>query len=634
VQQINERPIARRPKREPPVRPPAEPALLCYEAEAAPAPRATLDIRTGLAEHRRVALGKLSLVCEPVAKAHEEDQLPPQAPSQLPLGCYAVTGAPASTVVDLVDRNGFFSGRASVGAPALFCDPAQQQRDVTSAALEPYGTPLTGYDLRTEPLPTPATVFVRGQSGVRRIGFRQSAQLLEPSTKNSPGAKVPETSPLHCYRVERGEPADERLVLRDQFGAHRVKLGTPRLFCDPATRTERRSSGSYELGPLDTALTRVALAPAAREPVAAPAGDRAAASDPALETAPTYYRYDRGVVAALERHTPTATITPEELARWDTVIFELVKANRLPPTTASRVFAHVLVAQADAAYLSRAVRGEYSGSVGHLTARVLCVFFAGECPRLLRGQAADGYAEALTGVVLPRVLARVEEETAPRTTAARRAGDGHWRGDDPTTPAAAGWKPWLMARPSQFRAPAPPHHGSAEEMRELARVRTALANVTIEQERAVRFWAGGPGTETPAGIWLRVATDHLRATRAPLELALRVRATLAMTMADAFIACWDTKYAYWTARPFMHDAALRPVIPTPNFPSYTSGHATVSATAAAVLTRFFPDFADRWMMLAEEAKNSRLWSGIHFPVDNEQGFLMGRAIAEYALRRP
>jgi len=113
---------------------------------------------------------------------------------------------------------------------------------------------------------------------------------------------------------------------------------------------------------------------------------------------------------------------------------------------------------------------------------------------------------------------------------------------------------------------------------------------------------------------------------------LTVRSTLAMTMADAFIACWDTKYTYWTKRPFMRDPAIQSSIAAPTFPSYTSGHATVSAAAATVLGHYFPDQASRWMAMAQEAKDSRLWSGIHFPVDNDRGFGMGQAIAAHVLQ--
>jgi hypothetical protein len=65
------------------------------------------------------------------------------------------------------------------------------------------------------------------------------------------------------------------------------------------------------------------------------------------------------------------------------------------------------------------------------------------------------------------------------------------------------------------------------------------------------------------------------------------------------------------------------LIPTPPFPSYTSGHSTISAAAATVLGSFFPNDAADLAALAEEAKNSRLWAGIHFSLDNEMGALGG-----------
>ena len=83
------------------------------------------------------------------------------------------------------------------------------------------------------------------------------------------------------------------------------------------------------------------------------------------------------------------------------------------------------------------------------------------------------------------------------------------------------------------------------------------------------------------------------------------------------------KYTYWTARPITADPTLDCLIPTPPFPSYTSGHSTISAAAATVLGHLFPDDAAALATRAEEAKDSRLWAGIHFPLDNEMGALGG-----------
>jgi membrane-associated phospholipid phosphatase len=131
------------------------------------------------------------------------------------------------------------------------------------------------------------------------------------------------------------------------------------------------------------------------------------------------------------------------------------------------------------------------------------------------------------------------------------------------------------------------------------------------------------------------ADDHVRAlpTAGVPGTYYRYDAAAVSALQALPAPLWDAKYSYWTRRPFMRDPALQPSFPTPNFPSYPSGHAAVSAAAATVLGHHFPDEADRWMTMAEEARDSRLWSGLHFPVDNDQGFLMGQAIAAAALRR-
>jgi membrane-associated phospholipid phosphatase len=106
-----------------------------------------------------------------------------------------------------------------------------------------------------------------------------------------------------------------------------------------------------------------------------------------------------------------------------------------------------------------------------------------------------------------------------------------------------------------------------------------------------------------------------------------------VAMADSFICCWDAKYTYWTARPITADPSLDVLIPTPPFPSYTSGHATASTAAATVLGYLFPDDASILLERAEEAKQSRLWAGIHFPIDIDMGALGGGMIGRLIVAR-
>ena len=206
----------------------------------------------------------------------------------------------------------------------------------------------------------------------------------------------------------------------------------------------------------------------------------------------------------------------------------------------------------------------------------------------------------------------------------------------PEEPFAPTWKTWLMSRPDQFR-PTPPRFGSERYMRELLEVRSVLDRGTDDQKREAAFWADGRGTMTPPGHWNHIALA-LVARGAPGD-SLRVAtifARLNQALADTFVAAWECKYAYWTARPitaarYLLGVELEPVILTPAFPSYVSGHAAFSGAAATVLGSYFPEASSELTRMAEEAAMSRLYAGIHFRFDNEDGLALGRKIGALAV---
>ena len=170
----------------------------------------------------------------------------------------------------------------------------------------------------------------------------------------------------------------------------------------------------------------------------------------------------------------------------------------------------------------------------------------------------------------------------------RLTGDGLLAADSARLFPAAGrtlagtWRPWILASGDQYRPAPPPPFVPRLAGRAGGRA-GGRGRRTPEQEAAVRFWAGGPGTVTPAGLWIEIARDLIVRDGLDALHAARVLALTSVAMADGFICCWDAKYTYWTARPITADPALDVLIPTPPFPSYTSGHATASTAAATVL---------------------------------------------------
>jgi membrane-associated phospholipid phosphatase len=113
--------------------------------------------------------------------------------------------------------------------------------------------------------------------------------------------------------------------------------------------------------------------------------------------------------------------------------------------------------------------------------------------------------------------------------------------------------------------------------------------------------------------------------------AARVFALLNMALHDAAVGCWDAKFAYFNPRPSQLDPRIKTVVGLPNFPSYTSGHSTFSAAAAAVLSYLFPSGATSFGAMSDEAAISRLYGGIHYRSDIEEGKTHGTRIGGYTV---
>jgi membrane-associated phospholipid phosphatase len=271
---------------------------------------------------------------------------------------------------------------------------------------------------------------------------------------------------------------------------------------------------------------------------------------------------------------------------------------------------------------------------------------ADEAARSRLSAAANFRSDVEAGMAIGRAVGeravahgQVDGSDAVWDGSGRPDGDGYWQPtppmytQQPVDPLAGTWQPWVLGSGDAYRPLPPPRWGSPAWQAELQAVQDAVAGRTPEQEDAVRFWAGGPGTVTPAGLWTQIARDLVVRDGLDLPHAARVLALTTVAMADGFVCCWDAKYAFWSARPITADPSLDVLIPTPPFPSYTSGHATISAAAATALSHLFPADAADLAAKAEEAKNSRLWAGIHFPIDNEMGATGGGLVGRLVVMR-
>ena len=351
---------------------------------------------------------------------------------------------------------------------------------------------------------------------------------------------------------------------------------------------------------------------------------------------------------------PSAQATPASPDRtvgpWIEVALGEIADRRLDPPHASRVLATLSVAMQRAVAQASPTASAAAAADG-AASTVLTYFFPEATGRFHglanRSEHAAAGPSAGQGFALGRrageeLVARAQSDGADAPfTDTIPVGLEFWVPTPPgfLPPLLPGWgkvEPWNIGDPVALRPPPPPHPGEPAfeaEVREVYNVSLAL---TPEQRAIVLFWADGPGTFTPPGHWNAIALDLVRAHGLSTAQAARVFAVLNTAQADAFICIWDAKYAYWSVRPVTVirreiDPSWSPLITTPPFPSYVSGHSGTSGAAATVLSAFFPGEAAQLNAWAREAALSRLYGGIHFPTDNEVGLALGISVGRAAL---
>ena len=202
------------------------------------------------------------------------------------------------------------------------------------------------------------------------------------------------------------------------------------------------------------------------------------------------------------------------------------------------------------------------------------------------------------------------------------------------------------AHPSFDTDPASEFFAAAQEVHDVR------INLTDEQKTIADYWADGAGaTGTPSGHWIAIIGQFARNDPLSLAAAAEAYARVGIAVHDAFIQCWNDKYHFNLLRPVTYiqdniDANWLPYIVTPNFPSYTSGHSTQSGAAAFLLTDMFgtrtftdtthtdhdlipPQVPRTFASLDEaaaEAAMSRLYGGIHYSFDNNDGIASGQCV--------
>lgn len=256
--------------------------------------------------------------------------------------------------------------------------------------------------------------------------------------------------------------------------------------------------------------------------------------------------------------------------------------------------------------------------------------------------------------------------------------------DDPAT-----WKPtppaymdavephWNKIRPfaidsaAQFKPKGPTAFSvqkGSDFYNEAMEVHDVGMNLTTEQREIASFWDCNPfvmnvkghvmfATKkiSPGGHWMNITHVACVKKNAGLVESLEAYSRVAISLVDGFISCWDEKYRSRLIRPETYinqyiDENWVPLLQTPPFPEYTSGHSVISSAAAAALTNLFGDnysFTDSteiefgltvrkftsFKEASEEAAISRLYGGIHYRPACKNGLVQGSTLGSFIIQK-
>ena len=388
-------------------------------------------------------------------------------------------------------------------------------------------------------------------------------------------------------------------------------------------------------------------------------------------------------------------LSADAVIQWNQVLLDAIRTDRTAPPVASRGLAIVHTAIFDAVnsidrqyapYAATVIvhprASKEAAAVSAAYETLISLFpaqkamfdakYTAALSAIPDGQAETDGVNAGKAVALQILNLRAADGSSTSVAYIPGADPGDWRPTPPGLQSAVlpQWPhvlPWAMTSGSQFRPVAPPALTSvayATALNEVMKIGSVNSTIrTADQTAIAEFWANGGGTATPPGHWNVVAQIVADDRHNSLEDNARLFAMLNIGLADAAISCWDAKYETNLWRPVtairsadlddntatVADASWTPLLTTPAFPAYASGHSTFSGAAAAVLAGFFGTDRvhfvlpaetagaasrafDRFSQAAAESGVSRIYGGIHYSFDNVAGLDSGERLGKYVVR--
>jgi PAP2 superfamily len=220
--------------------------------------------------------------------------------------------------------------------------------------------------------------------------------------------------------------------------------------------------------------------------------------------------------------------------------------------------------------------------------------------------------------------------------------------------SASNWKPCVITANDVFNVATPDATNSAAYQKELADVKSALANQTAEQKEIIRYWSAGAvlrwneimralvakynlPPQDSAGVYpIPSAANPFAYPQFPFSnppYAARSYAYVSVAQYDALVAAYKLKMQYKRPAPYKVDAGLTPSVPKTDLPSYPSEDAVIATATYELIKNLFPTEIDFLTKKAEECRRYKYWAGAATASDIAAGDSLGKAVAAKIMAR-
>lgn len=417
------------------------------------------------------------------------------------------------------------------------------------------------------------------------------------------------------------------------------------------------------------------------------------------------------VVTAVCRSSAVATDGPTIVHSWNRAIIEVIMEDGFGPPIAARIHAYANLAGYQAAYHAfpgyRSLVGTLrdfkycptveTGKTYDWRVAAVAAYQTASAKLVYRVNITDSLAkvqfEALQKEVAADVFTRSKEfgHAVGKAINAYAKADGYPRTQglpawewprcdscweptppnfaEPLSPYCGRVRTIALKAVDQFKLPPPPPFSTVKGSQfynAALETYTVSRSLSPEQREIANFWNDNPTVTkyrghfvyntrqiSPGGHWMNIAMQLMKSEGTPAPKAMEIYCMTAFALFDGFTACWEQKYKHNLIRPVSYiqkyiDKSWDPMLQTPPFPEYASGHSTITAAAAEVLQHHFGDrsFDDSTEVIfgwpvrrfkdfraaADEASISRLYGGIHYRFGCDGGNVHGRQIGKWVVQ--